>query len=155
MIRTGDLLVAYSRNYLDSKQLNDWAISLLEQGYNGKNINIAASCEELSWQDVQVYFKKILKELNITSDLDSNIDSMKQKIFLEEYKAGLRLGGELLHELDSLRKEIGFYDMIGLTIIGDDYKGKRKGGYHTLDKKLYGEALENEIRLHLVQHGKI
>ncbi len=130
-------------------------LKLLESNYESEAIIIAVSCPNLSWQEVNFYFKKILKELNITNDIDSNIEKLKQTVFLEEYKLGLRLGGQLLTRFDSLRKEIGFYDMVGLTIIDDDYEGEDKGGYHTLDRKLYGEDLEKEIRVHLEKAGKI
>lgn len=152
---TGDLIEAYHRNYLKIEDLNKWSISLLESGYEGEAVITAASCPDLSWQEVPVYFKKILKELNITDDLDHDIEKLKERIFLEEYKLGLRSGGALLHKVDSLRREIGFYDRIGLTIIGDEYTGTDKSGYHTLDRKLYGEKLEREIRYQLIMAGKI
>ncbi len=152
---TGDLIEAYHRNYLKVEYLNKWAISLLESGYEGEAVITAASCPDLTWQEVPIYFKKILKELNITDNLDQNIEKLKEKVFLEEYKLGLRLGGELLSKFDSLRRGIGFYNMVGLTIVSDDYNGPDKSGYHTLDRKLYGEDLEKEIRYHLIRAGKI
>ncbi|QHW33234.1 hypothetical protein GZH47_22220 [Paenibacillus rhizovicinus] len=72
-----------------------------------------------------------------------------------EYKKGLRLGGEILKKFENIRKEIGFYEMVGLTITGDDDEGEHTSGYHTLDGKLYGDQLENEIRIHLKRAGKI
>ena len=152
---TGDLIEAYHRNYLNVEYLNKWAMELLESNYESEAIIIAASCPDLSWQEVISYFKKILEELDITNDIDSDIEKLKQKVVLEEYKLGLRSGGELLSSFDSLRQEIGFYDMVGFTIIGDDYEGEDKAGYHTLDRKLYGEDLEKEIRVYLEMSGKI
>ncbi|MBC8061546.1 MAG: hypothetical protein H7Y18_12895 [Clostridiaceae bacterium] len=152
---TGDLIEAYHRGYLDVEYLNKWAMELLESNYESEGVIIAASCPDLSWQEVNFYFKKILNELNITNDIDNNIEKLKQKVFLKEYKLGFRLGGQVLSRFDSLRKEIGFYDMVGFTIIGDDYEGEDKGGYHTLDRKLYGQDLEKEIRIHLQRAGKI
>jgi hypothetical protein len=152
---TGDLIEAYQRDYLEVKCLNEWALSLLESGFEGEAVLTAASCPDLSWQDVRFYFNKILKELKIADDLDQNIEAIKQQVFLDEYKKGLRLGSELLYKFDSLRKQVGFYDMVGFTIIGDDYKGECKVGYHTLDRKLYGEDLEKEIRAHLKKACRI
>ena len=154
-VLTGDLIQAYYGGYLKVVSLNKWALNILELGYESEAIIIAASSPDLSWEQIQFYFKKILKELNITNDLDNNIESLEQQVFLKEYKQGLRLGGELLHTFDTLRKEIGFYDMVGFTIIGDDYKGNDKVGYHTLDRMLYGEELEKEIRIHLEMAGKL
>jgi hypothetical protein len=155
MVLLGDLISMYQRNILDSKDLNEWAYSLLELGKESETILIAASCADIYWEEVLKYFKTILGELKITDDLDSNIENIKQEIILEEYNNGLRSGGNLLHENDNLRKEICFPDMIGLTIIGDDYNGNDKPGYHTLDRRLYGDELEKEIKKYLIKTNKI
>jgi hypothetical protein len=155
MIIIGDLIEAYHRNYLDAKDLNEWALALLEAGYEGEAVITAAACADLTWAEVAIYFKRILKELNITDNLEYNIDKVKEEVFLREYILGLRLGGQILQKFDNLRKEIGFYDIVGFTMIGDDYKGKEQSGYHTIDRKLFGEDLENEIRIHLKRARKI
>jgi hypothetical protein len=155
MILTGDLIEAYQRNFLNVSDLNIWAVSLLESGYDSEAVLIAASCSDLHWQEVRKYFAKILKELNITENIDENTEKVKEQVFLNEYQMGLRLGGQLLQKFDNLRKEIGFYNMVGFTIAGDEYKGNYNNGYHTLDRKLSGDELEKEIRKHLKNAHKI
>ncbi|MNC13979.1 hypothetical protein D3C75_617420 [compost metagenome] len=135
--------------------MNRWAITLLESGIEGDAVLVAASCPDLSWHEVPIYFRRILREIGVTVNIDDNIEKIKEDVFLHEYLIGKRLGGELLKKFDRLRKEIGFSSMIGFTIVGDDNEGKNRNGYHTLDQMLYGEALEKEIRFCLHKAGKI
>lgn len=74
---------------------------LTETDYSSEAILTAAGCAELSWQEVNYYFKEILADLKITEDINA------------------------------------------------------KGGYHTLDRKLYGEELEQYIRKLLEEHFDI
>jgi hypothetical protein len=152
---TGDLIDAYHRNYLNAEQLNAWAMELLEAGKDSVTIIAVAACSDLPPEQVGVSFKRILNELNVTKDLDSDVGAVKKRVFLEEYQRGLRPGAQVLQKFDDLRREIGFPDMVGFTILGDDYRGSERVGYHTLDRKLYGESLEKEIRRYLERAGKI
>jgi hypothetical protein len=142
MILTGDVIEAYHRNYLNADLLNKWALVLLESGFEWEAIPFAASCPDLSWHEVPVYLRRILRELGVAVDIDDNIEKIKEDVFLQEYQIGKRSEGELLKKFDRLRKEIGFSSMIGFTIVGDEYEGESRSGYHTLDRRLYGEDLE-------------
>lgn len=152
---TGDLIEAYHRHYLDAEELSEWATDLLVNGHETESIIMAAACPDLSWEEVGPTFKRILKELEVTADLDSDVEGIKKEVYLSEYRQGLRPGGEVLKKFDDLRREIGFPDMVGFTILGNDYEGNEKAGYHTLDRKLHGEKLEREIRKHLEKAGKV
>jgi hypothetical protein len=152
---TGDLIEAYHRQRLTGSQLSAWAVELVVAGKDSESIIRAAANPGLPPEHVGVYFRKILKELQILDHLDDDIAAIKKKVFLEEYRKGLRPGAQVLKIFDDLRREIGFPSQIAHTILGDDYRGNERAGYHTLDRKLHGDLLEKEIRRYLERAGKI
>lgn len=152
-VLTGDVLESHQCGILTSDDLNAWAEELLLDGRDSDAIVFAAANSDLDWQDVRRLFAAICRDLGLSDNLEDEIESIKRRVWIEEYRQGQRSGSELLHKFDDLRREIGFPEQPYLRLIPDNADGTNDSGYYGGDSWIHGEELELAAQKYLSRAG--
>ena len=141
---TGDILEAYHRGYLQSAELSAWAEALIIAGYDSDAVTEALGNPDMHWQEMPRVFSDICHEVGLSSDPETEIESLKQQVMIEEYRHGHRQGAELFQRFDELRKRAGFPEPVHLRLMEDNADGSNDSGYYS-DSKQHGPELESLV----------
>lgn len=152
---TGDVLNRYRRKTLDAGAMSAWAEQLVMEGHESDAILIALGNPDLSWEKVNRCFAQICRDLEISPDIDANIETVVRQTWLDEYRQGQRSGAEVLFSFDDIRQQVGFPNQVTFTLAEDNPDGTNDSGYYSWNKKLRGESLEAVILEHFVKAGLI
>jgi hypothetical protein len=150
---TGDVLNLYRRKTLDAKIMSAWAEQLVMEGHESDAILIALGNPDLAWEKVNRCFAQICRDLEISLDIDADIETVVRQTWLDEYRKGQRSGAAVLFNFDDIRQQIGFPNQVMATLQEDNPDGTNDSGYCSWDKKMRGEELERTIREHFVRAG--
>lgn len=150
---SGAVLEAYHRKFLDGSDLAAWAEALLTSGFESDAIIEAVGNADMHWEKVPRVFSQMCIDLGLSTDVSTEVASLKQEVMIEEYRHGHRKASELLHRFDDLRKRVGFPESIDIRILEDNGDGTNDSGYYTRLSQRHGLELERLCRTHLEQAG--
>jgi hypothetical protein len=148
---TGNILNLYRRKALDAEAMSAWAEQLVMQGHESDAILIALGNPDLAWEKVNRCFAQICRDLEISPNIDADIETLVRQVWLDEYRQGVRSGASVLFNFDDIRQQVGFTNQVIATLQEDNPDGTNDSDYYSWDKKLRGEALEAVIREHFVK----
>lgn len=146
--RTGELLQAYLRGYLDTGRLNPWAEALLMEGVETDAVIYAAANDDLDREEVRRTFERLCAELGISEDLASEPEDVVRRVWLHEVALGVRSASETVARFDEVRKQIGLPGAVMFRLV-PDRDGSNASGYRCPAAGLDGEQLEGEVRARL------
>ena len=92
---TYQLLVEKNLTYLDSQRYVDWAVTLLENGYESESLVILAGLDFHETEEIEKYFWKSVEELNIEIEKIDFEDIENYAIFVAKQVVEERISPEV------------------------------------------------------------
>lgn len=137
----------------ESKILVEWAITLLQNGFDGDNLSILAGLDNSDTEEREKYFWKSVKDLNINIDkkdldlIDVYVDNLVDDVLSGNVppRFALKQMFEVARKTDYNRKYMDFY------MLDDEIDSIEYDGYaiftNGLNKKNVDEYILNEFKL--------
>lgn len=154
-----DFLLA--RQYIagfNGKKYTDWAISLMQQGYQSMNLDILAGLDDNDRTSIERYFKQS------TEDLQLNINKDKEQLLLNYTFVVARrvIDGRIkpqagLAVMEEIRNQIYGYDFTKIDLIQFSYLANDANemddyimSYNGLTKENLDEVIIEEMKMFLI-----
>lgn len=139
--------------WYDSKILVDWALKLLENGFDTESLEILAGLDKDDTELREKYFWKAIKELNINIDkqeidlINFYVDNLVEEVISGSVtsKFGLKMMCEVVRKTDYTEKFMQFY-MLDEDIDYLDYSGNSLIVYG-LTKENTDQYILNEFKI--------
>lgn len=152
----------YHNLHLYSDKLQQWALDMIDAGYDSETLYIAAGGAN-DENEAKKQFYDILMELNIASTPWDFNGELMDRILIEEYKRGLITAIDFMRQSDyRLAQKTGFpYGLSnGKYYTGPFFTGNPHFGWYTSEEKdqvplYYGDELEKLCAKYILKSGII
>ncbi|OMQ11781.1 hypothetical protein [[Flexibacter] sp. ATCC 35103] len=145
-ILTDYILTFHFYEYLNVDLIEDWAIELINSGYESEAIyNLACFYKPIDLHEVQPYLEAVLSELNLTLKNKEESEKCHIRYFLnkivkhDDVKTNLK---RLLYIDYDFNKEIDIRDLYSLQYVWDDLLA---GEVYWYNKDLNLDTIEQEV----------
>lgn len=133
-ILTDYILSFHYFKYLNIDLIEDWAIELINSGYESEAIyNLACFYKPIDSDEVQPYLEAVLSELNLTTKNKEESQKSHIRYFLNKVVKHDDVRGNLKRLLDidyDFNTDVGMVDLYSLQYVWDDLIVDRDNWYY-------------------------